>query len=129
MTSQLIFQIQNFLIWALMVFGITKRKDRKLHPKIMTSVIVWDVILILQIELTRSAINKAVDLSSHKTWLMPVHLFFAVGSVVLYGITAYNGRRLLKGNESARKIHGPVGWITVFFRTATMITSYFVAQH
>ena len=50
MTSAVVFQIQSFCVYALMVFGITKRKKRKIHVPTMITVLVWDIILILQIE-------------------------------------------------------------------------------
>jgi len=46
MSSAVVFQIQSILIYSLMIFGITKRKNRKVHVPVMSAVLIWDVILI-----------------------------------------------------------------------------------
>ena len=57
-------QSQSLCIVLLMLAGILVRKNRKLHVRVMSVAMVWDILLILQIELSRSAIlkaSKAVD--------------------------------------------------------------------
>ncbi len=57
-------QSQSLCIVLLMVAGIFFRRRRELHVKIMSAAMIWDVLLILQIELSRSAI-----LNSHPLWI------------------------------------------------------------
>lgn len=123
MSSAPIFQIQSLLILSLMILGVYLRRKRKTHVKIMSAVIAWDLILILQIELTRSAIAKASQVMTNPM-MLKVHLFFAIGSVILYVLMILSGRKLLKGDISARPTHKKLGWTTLVFRIMTLVTSY-----
>lgn len=127
MTSAVVFQIQSFLIYALMVFGITKRKNRKVHVPVMKAVLIWDVILILQIELSRGAIDKASK-AVINPMLLNIHVTFAVLSVVFYGLLVHSGRKLLKGDNSIRPRHRVFGWTAFVLRTLTLITSFFAVS-
>lgn len=127
MTLTVFFQIQSAIILALMIFGVTKRRVRKTHVRIMSGVIIWDIFLVLQIELSRSAINTASKGSENPTSLL-IHLFFAISSVLLYFVMIWSGRSLLAGNNSRRGLHKFFGWMTLTFRILTLITSYWAAQ-
>jgi hydrogenase-4 membrane subunit HyfE len=122
MTSTIIFQVQSFLIVALMLYGVSKRKVRYLHVKIMRTVIIWDLLLVAQIELTRSAINTASK-AMENHWLLNVHISFAVSTVLLYFAIMFTGQKLLKGNEEIRKYHKVLGVTTLTLRILTLITS------
>lgn len=124
MNSAHVFQLQSIIIYSLMIFGITKRKNRKKHVPIMTTVLIWDVLLILQIELTRGAINKASQAPINPA-LLNIHVSFAVSSVVFYALLVWTGRKLLAGDESIRAKHKIFGWSAVALRTLTLITSFF----
>ncbi|EQC44494.1 hypothetical protein M899_2385 [Bacteriovorax sp. BSW11_IV] len=126
MNTSLIFQVQSFLILALIYLGVYKRKNRALHVKMMTSAIIWDVLLILQIELSRSAIMKASKVMTNPM-LLKIHLFFAIGSVLLFVAMLITGRKFLKGNNAIRPLHKKLGWTTVVFRTMTLITSFWAS--
>ncbi|WP_198295970.1 hypothetical protein [Bacteriovorax sp. Seq25_V] len=94
----------------------------------MATAIIWDIILILQIELSRSAIGKAVQVLTN-TMMLKIHLFFALGSVILYILMIITGRRLLAGDDDIRSKHKTLGWTTLVFRVLTFVTSFWaVAQ-
>ena len=124
MTSAVVFQIQSILVYSLMIFGISKRKQRKVHVPTMITVLTWDVILILQIELNRGAVAKAAKALVNPL-ILNIHVSFAVSSVVFYCLLIYTGRKLLKGNESYRLRHRIFGWTAFALRTLTLITSFF----
>jgi hypothetical protein len=127
MPSAVIFQIQSLIILLLMIFGATRvKKNLNQHIKIMSAAIIWDLLLILQIELTRSAVATAMKVTE-SPMALNIHLFFAVGSVVLYGIMIATGRLVLNGEKSWRRTHKLLGITTLVFRTLTLLTSYFVA--
>lgn len=127
MTSTMIFQIQSALILLLMYWGVYNRRQRSLHVKLMTTAIVWDLILVLQIELTRSAIATASKAMTNP-WLMNFHVTIAITSVVLYFGVFYAGRKILKGDNSWRGKHKLMGITTLILRTMVLITSYLVKQ-
>lgn len=124
MTTAVVFQIQSFLIYSLMVFGITKRKNRKVHVPTMSVVLIWDVILILQIELGRDAVAKASKALVNPL-ILNVHVTFAVLSVIFYVLLVFTGRKLLKGDHTMRPRHRLFGWTAFALRTLTLITSFF----
>jgi hypothetical protein len=124
MTTAIIFQIQSFLILTLIFVGVYLRKDRAKHVKIMGSAIVWDIILILQIELSRSAIAKASQVIQNKM-MLNIHVSIAVSTVLFYFAMIFTGRKLLAGQTSIRPKHKVLGWCTVVLRVLTFITSFF----
>jgi hypothetical protein len=88
----------------------------------MATAMIWDVLLILQIELSRSAILKASKALSNPMALN-IHVSIAVTTVVLYGIMIYTGRKLLRG-EPVRKQHRWLGYTTFCMRVLTFATSF-----
>jgi len=124
--SAIIFQIQSTLILLLLWVGVINKKNRGLHVKLMSIGIIWDILLVLQIELTRGAIAKASKVVTNE-WLLNFHVTIAVSTVVLYGFMVYFGRKLLKGDNSVRAKHKLLGIITITLRTLTYITSFLVA--
>lgn len=126
MTSAVVFQVQSILIYALMVFGITKRHNRKIHVPTMITVLTWDILLILQIELSRNAIAKASK-ALINPMLLNIHVTLAVSCVVFYFLLIYTGGKLLKGNNHFRVRHRIFGWTAFSLRTLTLLTSFFAA--
>lgn len=124
MTSAVVFQTQSILIYSLMILGIIKRKNRRQHVPIMSTVLIWDVLLILQIELSRGAINKAAEAVINPI-ILNIHVSFAVSSVIFYGLLVWTGRRLLQGDNEKRFLHRIFGWSAVILRTLTLLTSFF----
>ncbi len=124
MTSAVVFQIQSILIYSLMVFGITQRKNKKIHVPTMATVLIWDVILILQIELSRGAVEKASQ-AVVNSMILNIHVAFAVSSVVCYVLLVITGRKLLAGNNQIRAKHRIFGWTAFVLRTLTLATSFF----
>jgi uncharacterized membrane protein (DUF4010 family) len=124
MSSAAVFQIQSLCIYALMVFGILKRKNRKIHVPTMIAVLSWDIILILQIELSRNAVEKASKALVNPI-LLNVHVSFAVSCVIFYLLLIYTGRKLLNGENEFRLRHRLFGWTAFTLRTLTLVTSFF----
>lgn len=116
-------QLQSFCIVLLMMVGIFLRRRRSLHIKIMSTAMIWDVILILQIELSRSAILKASKALSN-AMALNIHVSIAVATVLLYGIMVYTGRALMDGRNEFRKRHRILGFTTFTMRILTFITSF-----
>lgn len=119
----LLMQSQSLFIVILMIAGIIVRRRRLLHIRIMSLAMIWDVILILQIELSRSAILKASHAVTNALALN-VHVTIAVTTVILYGFMVHSGLKLLKGDNSIRPRHKTLGWTTLTMRILTFITSF-----
>lgn len=128
MNSAVLFQIQSALILTLIYFGVYIRKNRSLHIKVMASAILWDILLILQIELTRGAVEKASKMLINPI-ILNIHVALALSTVILYGFMIYHGKKIATGIAKSRPIHKNMGMAVVSARTLTLITSFFVATH
>jgi len=116
-------QSQSICIVLLMIAGIVVRRKRSLHVKIMSFAMIWDVLLILQIELSRSAILKASKALTNTT-LLNIHVSIAVATVILYAFMVYTGRALLNGKNEFRQKHKVLGYTTLAMRLLTFVTSF-----
>ena len=125
MDSSIIFQVQSTCILILMYWGVSVRRRRDLHPKIMVSAILWDLILVGQIELTRNAVAKASRMTEN-TALLNIHVGMAISCVLLYFALLYTGRSLLKNNSKLKKVHLFLGLTTLVLRTLVYITSFMI---
>ncbi len=124
MTSAVIFQIQSILIFSLMTYGIYVRRNQKKHVPVMYTTIIWDILLILQIELTRHAINKASNALTNEM-ILNIHISFAISAVVFYFLLLWSGRKLVAGDRSIKGKHKIFGWCAYTLRALTLITSFF----
>lgn len=128
MSSGIFFQIQSTMILLVFFYGIfviVKKKNRLFHGKIMSVAIIWDLLLIVQIEFNRKAIEKAIKVSSNPS-ILTIHIALALSSVILYMFMMYTGRRIIKGNPSLIYRHKMMGRLTLFLRILTYITSFWV---
>lgn len=116
-------QIQSFLILVLMFWGVSQHRHRMRHVRTMSLVMLWDVILILQIELSRQAILKASH-ALQNPWMLNVHVSIAVSTVLCYVAMIITGRRLLRGDNEIRTTHRWFGRTTLCLRLLTFITSF-----
>lgn len=123
--SSAIFQIQSILIVSLMLYGVYNRKLPLKHMKIMKTVIIWDLLLVAQIELSRGAIAKASKALTNTT-LLNIHVSLAISTVLLYGLIYYTGSKLHRGDETKRSMHKYVGVLTLSTRVLTLITSFLI---
>ena len=123
--SSIIFQTQSILIVSLLLYGVYHMKTRYKHIKIMKTAIIWDLLLVAQIELTRSAILKASKVLENPA-ILNIHVSLAVSTVLLYAVVFYTGNNLRKGNEKIRVYHKLIGSLTLTIRIATLITSFLV---
>ena len=124
--STIIFQTQSVIIVGLLLYGVYHRKNRFKHVKIMKTAIIWDLLLVAQIELTRSAILKASKVVENPM-ILNIHVSLAVGTVLLYGFVFCTGTKLKNGNNDVRKLHKTLGLTTLTTRILTLITSFLVA--
>lgn len=121
------FQMQSSIIVALMLLGVYLKKNRSKHIPIMLTVIIWDIFLILQIELNRKAVAKATKMLSNPT-ILNIHVLLAISTVVFYFIMIYTGREILKKERQWQIWHKRFGLSTVLLRLLTYITSFFVVS-
>lgn len=128
MDSATIFQIQSALILLLMhsgVYIILNKRNISLHTKLMGTAIAWDILLVLQIELTRGAVAKAMKAPANPL-ILNIHVAMAITCVLLYFVMIYSGRKIMSGDRSLLKLHRLSGALTLTLRTLVFATSFFV---
>lgn len=127
MTSAYVFQIQSALIFAVMCFGIMNRKVRSRHVPLMATVMIWDILLVLQIEINRGAVLKASHaLTNHA--MLNVHVALATSCVILYGFQIFSGKKLLKDDFKVKNLHKNLGMTVFILRFLTLVTSFFAVK-
>ena len=126
MSTAILFQTQSFLIICTMILGIIfiKRGMRSAHVKTMSLAIIWDLLLIAQIELTRGAVATASAMISNPL-MLNIHVSIAVTCVFLYAAMIYSGRKVLAGDMNWSRTHRMLGVTTLFMRVLTFITSFY----
>src|SRR5690606_17258740 len=112
-----------FCIVTLMFVGILYRRRRVQHVWIMSIAMVWDILLILQIELSRAAVLKASKAITN-TLMLNIHVSIALATVIFYGFMVYTGRAMLSGRTQFRAKHKFLGYSTFILRILTFITSF-----
>lgn len=122
-----IMQLQSAIIVIIMLVGITQHRKRLLHKKIMLTAIIWDIILILQVELSRGAILKASKAMTNPM-LLNIHVSIAVSTVVFYVFMLITGQKLIKGQQALLPKHRWLGRITFLMRVLTLITSFWAVE-
>ena len=121
-------QLQSLLILVLLVFGVQvvrKTRHRKRHVKIMSLAMLWDIFLILQIEISRGAVLKA-SRALENPLALNIHVSIALMTVVFYGLMIFSGTKVLHGDMTSFKRHRLLGRITLIMRTLTLATSFLV---
>jgi hypothetical protein len=127
MKTSVLFPLQGLLILLLMYVGVYFRRNRSIHIKLMGTTIIWDLLLIVQIELTRGAVAKAAKAITDPL-ILNIHVALAVSCVLAYCFMFYSGRKVLKGERDILPKHKFMGITTVILRTAVFITSFFAAS-
>ena len=94
-----------------------------MHVPLMITAMVWDVVLILQIELFRDALFKASQFLQN-FWLLNTHIALAVVTLIFYGGCIHTGRRLLGNDFSIRGRHRLFGISAIVLRALTFITGF-----
>ena len=127
MSSTVLFQIQSIIIFSSMTIGIYFRKKPAIHMRIMSVAIIWDILLVAQIEITRAAILKASKVLTNPL-LLNIHVTLAVTCVLLYFFMIYSGRKISLGDRHLKKRLHFLGIITYIIRLVTLITSFCITS-
>jgi uncharacterized membrane protein YozB (DUF420 family) len=112
---------ESFGVVLLIGTGLWYRHNRAVHPKLMASAFAVDFLLVLYIEITRHAVEKALNPPG------PMVIFHAAVSVAVlatYVVMGTLGLKLLKGQEKVRNLHRYFGILFCALRGTNFITSF-----
>ncbi|MCB0337473.1 MAG: hypothetical protein KDD62_14250 [Bdellovibrionales bacterium] len=82
--------------WILLILGYTKRFDRKKHVPLVLSGIGLDIALVLYLQVTRSAVQTALEFEL--SILEQMHIWMSTLALLLYFPVLFLGFKLVKGN-------------------------------
>ncbi len=109
------------LSWLCIMLGYVKRYELKKHIPLVLVGIGTDILLVLYLEVTRSAIATAAEFSLKP--LQQIHILFSTIALLLYFPTMYYGFKMLITGErgSTKKAHMKVAKLALFFRSLGFI--------
>lgn len=108
----------------LLVAGLWFRKrEPRLHFRLMITAFTLDVLLVLYIEFTRHAVEKV---ATHIRPLLWFHAGVSLGVLVCYVLMFLLGRPMLAGRYETRLLHRTVGVAFVVLRGLNYVTSFMI---
>ena len=112
------------LAWLCLVVGYLNRKTRSIHVLFMRAGILIDISLVLYLQVTRGAIQKALGFSLEI--LQQLHIGASTVALLLYFPVLYLGYLLVKGkgNEKTKALHIKIATTAFFFRTLGFILMF-----
>jgi uncharacterized membrane protein YozB (DUF420 family) len=122
MDKMLISKIISTLIFFLILYGIHIRHEKKLHSRIMLGAFVFDLLLVLFIEINNQAIDRSLGFPGG---LLGFHIIISVLTIIFYIWMIFTGLRLYSETGS-RPLHRQLALIFLGLRFTNLITSFFV---
>lgn len=116
-------KIVSTCVLVAITLGLALRRKRPLHIGIMATALAADTGLVLYLEVTRGAVEKAVS-GMHA--LLAVHLAFSIATLVLYGVQLWLGIRIVRNDPAARGRHVRAALAFIACRLGSYATSFFV---
>lgn len=103
--------------WVLLVAGYLNRRNRTLHIRLMLAGIVTDISLVLFLQFTRGAIQKALGFTL--AVIQQLHILSSTIALLLYFPILFFGFKLVRGDFSpeVRERHIKLGKMALLFRT------------
>jgi uncharacterized membrane protein YozB (DUF420 family) len=121
------YAVSTFIL-VLIGLGLWKRRQPRLHVPLMLTAFALDVALVLYIELSRHAVETAVEAARtpHANDLLLFHVAVSLAVVLLYVVLAITGYSVLKGRRQKLKLHRNLGGAFVLLRLVNYVTSFMV---
>ena len=110
------------LTYFILLFGLIIKKNKYLHVRLMSTAIIFDLSLVLLLELQRHAIETT--LQNELSNLQRAHIYCSTLAVLCYIPTLILGLRLYKNKPSSRKWHLRFGGFAFLFRTIGFIMMF-----
>lgn len=121
------FIVLSTLVVLLIFYGLSQRHNRAVHVPVMSAAFAADVVLVLAIELSRQAVEKAV--THVDNGLLMFHVAVSLLSLVMYIALTLSGRKLLRGEEAVRPLHQKMAGAFLLFRLSNYVTSFWVINN
>lgn len=113
--------IVSTMVLAGVYYGVSQRKNRRRHVKVMVTCGIVDILLVLAIVIVRKALPKAMEAD---TDILRVHLMFSVPALLLWFSAFISGAKRLKGQWVGFHRFNAIAFLIA--RTGNWVTSFFV---
>ena len=114
------------LILLLIFFGLIQRHNRRIHVPVMLTAFAADVLLVLVIEISRHAVEKAISHTDDS--LLMFHVIVSTLTLLLYAMLTFLGFRVLRHNDGQALIwHRKLAYAFILCRLTNYVTSFWVA--
>jgi hypothetical protein len=120
-----VLHVLSTAVLACIAIGVRNRRDPRLHVRWMTAAFCLDLALVVYIEGTRHAIEKAVAPAASIVW---IHAGLSTLALVGYVAQIVVGRRILAGGRASRRTHITLGLAFCLVRAMSYATSFTVVQ-
>jgi hypothetical protein len=105
---------------ALIFVGFAYRRRTNVHVPLMVGAILLDLVMIIQLEVNRAVVAKAIGAV---TPLLKFHIAVAISAVLAYVVMIVTGILLLKG-KLVRRPHKMLGLYVLVSRSIVSITAF-----
>lgn len=113
--SSILLQVQSILIFILLIYTSLEFKSPNDYLSLIKYVIIWDLLLVIQIESKKYFIDNEIK-TMKKPFILKFHLALAVITVTLYLTNLYM-------SYSINTYFELIVALTIVFRFGTLITS------
>lgn len=96
------------LTYPIMLFGYYMRERKRIHIPIMVSIMIFDLLTPFYLYATRDWKVRLIDDGDILSFMVWTHFGLLIALFVLYGIQIAAGKRLLRGDATARPEHRSV---------------------
>ena len=114
------------LVLVLLAYGLIKRHQRSVHIPVMSLAFAIDFCLVLYVEISRHAVEKALTRIAEP--LLWIHVSASVGTLVLYIVLGYLGFQILQKRAHAQPWHRRLSYYFICFRLINYVTSFWIPQ-
>ena len=107
--------------WLCLLLGVLRRRERRIHVPLMLTGIGADMLLVIYLQITRGAIQKALSFSLNP--VRQLHIAASTTALLLYFPVLYLGQKLLRDRAGpvTRKYHVRIALTAFVFRTLGLI--------
>ena len=102
-------------------YGVSQRKNRRRHVKVMLTCGIVDILLVLAIVVVRKALPTAMEAD---TQILRIHLMFSIPALLLWFTAFASGRQRLRGKWVTFHRFNAIAFLIA--RTGNWVTSFFV---
>jgi len=116
------------LTYPLMIVGYVLHERRRIHIPIMVSIMMFDLVMPFYLYSTRDWKTRLIDDGDILSFMVWTHFGLLITLFVLYGLQIAAGRRLLKGDVSARPEHRSIAKGLLLVRALVIASGALLVQ-